>query len=235
MQQFSPQTYQLAATYHLGTPLAEYSARVSGTNLFYSLLAALLVGNLTIQGLRSHQWLVLLPIVLILVLLWALLESTGVLRGMRIVICTEGLLRVHNDEADSIHWDEIRELWRNKRDVYTFMGTDGTRFNINQVFEHPEELGQTIEQEVTRRLLPQVEAMYRRGETVFFGRVRVRRAGLSTGRQTLPWNDLGEVLVHNGIIVTKQKMGHTWGSVSFAETPNLCVLEALIDSIVETL
>ena len=60
------------------------------------------------QGMHSHQWLVLLPIPLIVVLLWGLLESTFWVRGLRLVVCTEGVLRLWRDEAESIRWGRYR-------------------------------------------------------------------------------------------------------------------------------
>ncbi len=44
-----------------------------------------------VEGLSTHHWAVVFPILLILLLLWGLLESTSWVRSLRIVMCTEGL------------------------------------------------------------------------------------------------------------------------------------------------
>ena len=139
-QQFSMQTERLAAAHHLGAPLAVYRASVRSSNLLYTLIGAVLVGGLVVQGIHSHQWGVLLPILLILLLLWGLLESTFWVRSLRLVVCTEGVLRLWNDEAESIRWEEIRELWRDRHGQYAFSRADGTRFIINHVVRHADEL-----------------------------------------------------------------------------------------------
>lgn len=90
----------------------------------------------------------------------------------RLVVCTGDLLRLWDNEAESMRWDELRELWRDRQGNYTFSHADGTRFIINYVFRRADELCATIEEEVTRRLLPQVLAIYQRGEPVRFGQVR---------------------------------------------------------------
>jgi hypothetical protein len=233
-QQLTTQTRRLVATHHLGAPLAVYRTAVLSSNLLYTLIGAGLVGGLAVQGMHSHQWLVLLPILLIVVLLWGLLESTFWVRGLRLVVCTEGVLRLWCDEAESIRWEEIQELWRDRHGHYAFARVDGTRFIINHVFRHADELGATIEEEVTRQLLPQVLALYQRGEPVQFGQVQVCWQGISTGGDILPWDSVGDVQVQGGLLVIKQQ-GTALGSlyVSIKSTPNLCVLEALIDSLLE--
>jgi hypothetical protein len=233
-QQLTTQTRRQAAAHHLGAPLAVYRAAVLSSNLLYTLIGAGLVGGLVVQGMHSHQWLVLLPILLIVVLLWGLLASTFWVRSLRLVVCTEGVLRLWNDETESIRWEEIQELWRDGHGHYAFARVDGTRFIINHVFRHADELGATIEEEVTRRMLSQVLTIYQRGEPVRFGQVQVSQQGISTGGDILPWKSVEEVQMHGGILAIKQ-LGTAHGGlyVSIKSTPNLCVLEALIDFILE--
>jgi hypothetical protein len=228
MQQFSAQTYRLMQAHHLGVPLAVYPASVGRSNLIYLLIGAGLLGGLVVQGIRSHQWLVLPAILLTVVLLWGLLESTFWVRNLRMVVCSEGLLRVWNDEAESIRWDELRELWRDRHGRYTFARADGTRFVINHVFRRADELGASIEEEVTRQLLPQVEAAFQRGESVPFGEVQVNQTGLSIGTATLPWTSIEGIKEHgDNLLITERETRHTWASVALRATPNVCVLEAL--------
>lgn len=236
MQQPSTQTHRLAAAHHLGTPLAVYRASTTSSNLLYTLIGAILVGGLLVQGFRSHQWLVLLPILLIVGLLWGLLESTFWVRDLRLVVCTEGLLRLWNDEAESVRWEEIRELWRDRWGNYAFARADGTRFIVNHVFRHADELGTTIEDEVTGRLLPHLLSLYRRGEAIRFGQVQVSRQGINVGSSFLPWNMVGEVRVHGGTLtITAQGKMLQGLSVPTKGTPNLCVFEALIETILQGL
>jgi MFS family permease len=182
-QQISTQTDRPAHTHHLGTPLAVYRASVIGSNLVYTVIGALLVGGLMLESLSSHHWVVVFPILLILLLLWGLLESTSWVRSLRMVVCTEGLLRTYENTTESIRWDEIGELWCDRRGTYTFSRADSTRFIVNHVFRHSGELGATIEAEVTRRKLPRLLTAYQRGETLHFGPVQVNRRGISTSQR----------------------------------------------------
>ena len=234
MQQFSPYTDRLATAHHLGRPLADYRATVRFSNLLYTLLGAILLGGLVVQVLRSHQWLVILPILLILLLLAGLLESTRWVRDLHMVVCSEGLLRLWNNEAEAIRWDEIGELWRDRRGNYAFSRADGTRFIVNHVFRHADRLGATIEVEVIRRVLPQLLASYRRGEPVRFGPVQVSRQGISTGEDLLPWDMVGDVQVLGAhLVIMRQGTARGGLYVPIKSTPNLCVLEALIDALLE--
>jgi hypothetical protein len=227
---------KLAATYNMGTFLKEYHTRVTGSNIFYGVLAVLLITGLSVEGTFAHEWIAFIPIIIVIILVSVLLETTRWLHGLRMVVCTEGLIRVWNEQIASIRWDEIRELWLDGRGVYTFSRTDGTRFIINHVFQHAEELGATIEKEVTQRLLPALLKAYYRGDVLCFGIFSVSQRGLSAEGQTLPWSELDEFLVQRGVLLIKQnKMKRNWLAVSLRDTPNLCVLEALIQHIFITL
>ena len=233
MQQISRQTDRLAATHHLGTPLAVYRASVISSNLVYTVIGALLVGGLVVDGLSSHHWVVVFPILLILLLLWGLLESTSWVRSLRMVVCTEGLLRTYENTAESIRWDEIGKLWRDRRGNYAFSQADGTRFIVNHVFHHAEELGATIEEEFTRRMLPRLLTAYQRGETLHFGPVQANRRGISTSEKTLPWYEVREIREFMGMVAITQKTRCLWSYVPMKQIPNLCVLQALIEILLE--
>jgi hypothetical protein len=234
MHQFSIQAQRLAADYHLGTPLAVYRASVTTSNLLYLLIGGILVAGLVVQGIHGRSWLVLLPILLIAVLLWGLLESTWWTRDLCMVVCTDGLLRLWHDETESVRWDEISELWRDRRGHYAFSRADGTRFIVNHIFHHADELSSRIEEKVTERLLPRVLALYQRGEPVRFGQVQVSRQGIKVGGMSLPWDKVAEVQVQGGMLAFKQQgmaLHELYAPVN--RIPNLCVLEALIETILQ--
>src|SRR5258708_9412850 len=146
-QQISTQTDRLAAAHQPGTPLAVYRASVIGSNLVYTIIGALLVGGLMVEGLSLHQWMVVFAILLILLLLWGLLESTSWVRSLCMVVCTEGLLRTYENTTESIRWDEIGELWRDRRGAYALPRARTTRLPRHQLLPHPAEPGPTHEAE----------------------------------------------------------------------------------------
>jgi len=71
----------------------------------------------------------------------------------------------------------------------------GQRVKLNTAIEDVERLGQVIQSQVCRHLLPEVMRAYRAGETVPFGaRIALNAQGLVCGRQALPWDQVSEIL-----------------------------------------
>jgi hypothetical protein len=116
-----------ATAYHLGLPCATHPATVARSNGFYTLIVAILVGGLLVNSLRTDQWIWLLPAGLALLLLFGLLASTLVVRHTSMVICTQGLLRIAGQRAESIRCEEMREAWQNAQGFRKARQTTNTR------------------------------------------------------------------------------------------------------------
>jgi hypothetical protein len=66
------------------------------------------------------------------------------------------------------------------------------------------------------------------------GKVSVSWQGICGSGEILPWNEMGGLIEFGGIFAMKQiGTWRNWSYVSLRETPNLRVLEALIDYIHE--
>jgi hypothetical protein len=61
----------------------------------------------------------------------------------------------------------------------------------------------------------------------------VSQQGLSNGKEMLPWSDIKGIKLDKGVIaVSKQGKWLNWTTTSVAQTPNIFVFTALVDSII---
>jgi hypothetical protein len=80
--------------------------------------------------------------------------------------------------------------------------------------------------------LPRAIAAYQSGATQTFGKFSVSHAGISNGKETLPWNEVKSVLFSNGFVfVMKEGKMLRWAAARIAKTPNIYVLSALVSYI----
>jgi hypothetical protein len=68
------------------------------------------------------------------------------------------------------------------------------------------------------------------GETLSFGKVNVNIQGVNNGKEMIPWDQIDAIETRNGLIVV-QKYGRVmkWSTVRERETPNVYVLQNLVD------
>jgi hypothetical protein len=95
-------------------------------------------------------------------------------------------------------------------------------------------LGQTIERESCRCLLPKAVQRFEAGEVVDFGVLRVSREGFSKGSHTQPWADVTGIEFDRDGWLTIGSKGQPWPMwivVSPAKVVNLAVLLALLGEI----
>jgi hypothetical protein len=183
-------------------------------------------------------------------------------RNLRVYVHEQGLVYLKRNSNEVIRWDQIAFVWhkvkkttsttstRNPSTGHTTSSTSTTTYHsyivqraggakvvFGHTFSHLRELGQTIEHESARYLLPQATAAFNSGQPVVFGKMYVNFSGVSDGRKTLPWSELRSIKVdeNNGTIaIRKQGKWLNWSNLALSETPNILVFEALVNSIVGT-
>jgi hypothetical protein len=110
---------------------------------------------------------------------------------------------------------------------------DGRKFVFKDTLADVEDLGRTIQEEVTRRALPRVLEAYNTGQTIPFGKLSISHAGITKGQETLPWDHVERVWLSQGeLIVEKVGQRLRWSSFRVLEIPNLFVLLAIVNQIV---
>ena len=251
--QISPEAFQLAGTYQLGTPTADYKAaltRKSYVLMVVLLIMAVLFGFIAFQdnsGTTDSGSMVILLIVALCAFagfLWTALYPI-IFRSWHVYVCTEGFVFTRGSKVDACQWNQIESMWQQvtRRYVngvytgtdhrYTVRRNDGFEMVFNDRFSKVETLGNTISQEVTRRLFPRVIEAYNAGNTVTFGPLSVSKQGVSNGKELLSWNQIKGIGVNRGIVTVK-KEGKllNWSSVQVAKVPNIFLFMALVNSII---
>lgn len=175
---------------------------------------------------------------------WSILSSK---RGQHLVIRTFANGFTYSDHTGHklFHWDNITAvkmgIVNNRKarvNSYTFTIQDNTGQNFtftqtDTTLEGLKQLSDTIQNEVTHRLLPQTYQKFQAGGTVEFGLLQVSQAGLGNGKETIPWAEVEEVKLNNGTI-TVRKAGKwlNWSQVTVGGTPNIYVFLSLVDQLV---
>src|SRR5579859_716913 len=99
----------------------------------------------------------------------------------QLYIGTDGLMRVKGKQAEAIRWDQIAAVQKIFTQLqnnyflraYMLLRHDGSVLTLEKSYQDFKELGKTIEEEVTRRLLPEAIAAYNAGTPVNFGALLV--------------------------------------------------------------
>lgn len=166
-------------------------------------------------------------------------------RSRRVVVLDSGLVRVNGKKSDVIRWDDVATVFQAITNIrrygmtvsttyaYTVYLKNNTKFLFNNSVNNISALGETIQNEVTKRLLPQYLQTYNSGGSVTFGKFTLSQAGISNGWETIPWDQVDAVNINNGFIsVRKQGKWLNWAGQSAANTPNLFIFLNMVNQIV---
>jgi hypothetical protein len=234
----------------LGAPKAEFAVRgrAFARNLFLGPLLAL--GGLTLDivlfcfGHVSFE----------LVMVGVGMLLTGVMlvvrayrnRGLRILVFTEGLVRVRGNDGQALFWDEIETVWRKKIDGhwekiwkgglnYSVQRGDGKTIEFDDSIPELDELGRILNKETFVYLWPRYLAAYEKGTTIPFGQLRINKRGLNTASGKVTWLEVQEAKFEdNQYTISKKGKWTSWFQGKVAQTPNYHVCKALIERAMAT-
>jgi Family of unknown function (DUF6585) len=242
----------LAVQNQLGTWRAEYKARLAILNarmvLVLSLVGILGGAGLVISDYFLHRASTggALGVILLCGGLWLAINAL-LYYGLRVYVFTEGLVRVKGNATDVIRWDQIKTIWQkvNKRylgsfhigttHVYTVQRDDGKKFKFNNGLNKVDALGNTLTQEINRRLLPKAIDTYNAGEPVTFGKLSVTIHGISNGEEIILWNQVKNIQVNKGTLaINKDGQWLNWTTIKVSGIPNFPVFMSLVDYIMRS-
>jgi hypothetical protein len=176
--------------------------------------------------------------------LWGLYDWYNT-RTLSVHVSPVGVAHHNHGKATIIRWDDVNQVWQNvtrhyRNGVYTgtthyykLIGNDGRHLEFKNNLQNVEQLGQTLQTEVTGRLLRQAAQTYNSGGTVTFGKLTISKQGLSNGKETLSWDKVKGVKLDRGIIsVQKEGKWLNWSSQTVAQTPNIWVFTEMVDRII---
>jgi hypothetical protein len=117
---------------------------------------------------------------------------------------------------------------------YTAVNSQGRRLILSNSISKVEELGKTIDENITPRLYAQAAGQYNNGQTIEFGPVTISKTGMDIGKKTYPWEEIKEVSIRQGVLKISRKNGGWFSKagVSAAVIPNLRVLLAVLHQVV---
>jgi hypothetical protein len=242
----TPDGYQVAVTYQLGIPIAEYKPRLTIRKAIA--LAVIFVAGIgfCVCAIISPYFLafMLISVFEFSVLIWVLVDMYRY-RDKRAFVCPSGLLYQYQGKSEAIRWDQVEAVWQRvvqrysygiktaRTHLYTVRRYDGTTFKFNDQLYNVEALGNTIVRETTRLLQPRYIAAYQAGQTVTFGQISLNQQGVSNGKEQLPWTQIQELKGKGGFISFQQK-GSTslkWTPVQAYKIPNVSTFVALVEYI----
>ena len=234
----------------MGNPTAEFKPSSTRPWLLVALFVVLAlgacgIGAMAIAGGDDGAW--------IAVLFGALFGVGAVWQGvtafrnrdLRVVVLEKGLVRVGGGKTEILRWDDINSVFQaitvhytngiktGTTHVYTVFAQSGQKIVFNDTLKNVEALGATIQREASSRLMPRYTQAYNSGGTATFGKLTLSKAGISNGKDTIPWDQVQAVNINRGqISVRKQGKWLNWAGQTAAATPNLFIFLNMIDQIV---
>lgn len=264
-QSLSPVVTELVTAYQLGTVTKVYSSFKSKmqTGIALNIIGAIvIVGSIVIVGALyilaiDVLWMVF-PFILAFGGLCCLIVGISIIvkarrhhTGIDFYVCAEGLVRIDEEQAAVVRWDEVIEV----RKVFDQQSSDkaGVIYYLREYCLRRREkqdfilktdiwlpidgLCRSIEEYITPLLQSEVMAAYEAGLPVNFGSVEVGERGITlhNGWRTLPWEALKRVDVEQGIInihkIEVNNQGKRWDTIYLSGMPNPAVFVGLLKNI----
>lgn len=193
---------------------------------------------------------VALPILFIIVmppvLFWQLRTEDQLITPLRrkivVWLYANGLLYCEGRKRQVIPWEQIRFIerlsMRPQTAQYQIQLEDTTTITLSVAIAEVQKLGTAIEQEVVKRLLPQVLEDYMAHKPIVFPGLCLTQEMISKSDESLPWQDVERIHFSSSkltgseqLIIQERGVKKDWFTAPIAQMRNLCVLEALLEQI----
>jgi hypothetical protein len=235
-----PEIAQQVATYQLGMLAQAYKANLVKLLFFAGIVLLLTLIDIP-AAMADHS-----GILVLLILLAASAYAIYYLvtnYNLKAYVFSEGLVRAKGSQVDVMRWEHVEAVWERVVKYryrgliplyttynYTVRRSDGAQFKFTSSLKSNKLLGEAIQQEVTRRQLPQAIAAYDSGVPVNFGTLSVSTQGISKAGVLVPWNQVGQVNFRRGWLIVHKQGSLLAGSRTRASSvPNLQVFLQLVE------
>lgn len=177
-------------------------------------------------------------------LIYGLYEGyhTVVERDLRVIVMPDGFVLSRGSDDSIVRWGEIEAIWESATTYknygiklktiyrYTIQLQDSRKIVFTDTVKDIEKLGQTIQREVTRQLLPQALRALNYGQSFDFGKIGVSRYGITISKKTTPWEEIRNVEVSDGFIsVARVGKPLNW-VVNVRNIPNVHLFLTLVNN-----
>ncbi|MEO7020112.1 MAG: DUF6585 family protein [Ktedonobacteraceae bacterium] len=242
-QQAPGEIYQQAATSDLGELLAVYKPQYSNPFLIIgATLGAIILDVAATAVIFELGWIVYyLVIIPFAILFWAIYTLASC--NLRVYVFTNGFINARGRRGEVIRWDQIQAIWEKvvksgygsgNTLTYTVQRNDGKVFKQGSPLQKSRDMGMSMMREVVKIHLPLVKAAYHAGQAISFGPINVSMQGLHNGKEMVPWNQIGSLVLKQGTVVVEQNGRQLkWSTVRSGDVPNLSVLISLVNYVVK--
>ncbi len=238
------------STFQLGNPTATYRAGISVWLTLFSGAVFALLGSygliaLLASGARSAKGNPLALPVIALGVGIAFIVIGSIQARWSVQVFEQGFSYVKGSATRVILWDDITSVQQQivRQRVYfipiatfytyTIRTSKGENIKLTNSIGKVAQLGALIQSETFKRLMPRAIETYSGGGTLQYGKLSMNQAGISNGKETVPWALVKGVQISNGFIaVKKEGKWLTWANVAVAKTPNFFIFLALVDRII---
>ena len=164
-------------------------------------------------------------------------------RGLRVIVCADGLARVQGDQVEMLRWEDVNRVQRavhfKKEQItvrtpvqLTLVGCDGKTMTFDESLAGLPELRRLVEEHTLQHMLPPAREALVAGETIAFGDVAIGPQGLHAGGKTLTWDLCGAAEASKGLFIVQPTEGRRpFCKVEVSAVPNVHVLLALAEEV----
>ena len=164
-----------------------------------------------------------------------------------VVIYMNGLGYSDRHGVQAWRWEEIDSLtsavtkhytngiYTGTTHVYTLVKKDGSRIVLSDTIMNVEELSNRIREKVYPLLYKRYADAYNAGQRVVFGPVAISKTeGIQVGKKAYPWDQVGQVSIHQGYVKVAKKGGGWFSGANAAAAmiPNVELLLSIVDQVV---
>jgi len=230
--------YKQASTYQLGELTRTFKPIISNPLL----IIAIVLGGIILDIIVLAAIAYFTGFVFYILLFFPLMVAFWAVRALRTFnvrcyVFKNGFIYARGRKYRVVRWDQIVAVFQkhtagrySSSHTYIVRVQEGREIQIGDAVNRVIDLGTMIQREVTKLLLPRAIASYKNGEALSFGKVNVNRQGVNNGKEMIPWDQIDAIEVRSGLIVV-QKYGRVmkWSTVREHETPNVYILQNLVD------
>ena len=230
--------YEQASKYQLGEPTRTFKPRISNPLLIIIIVLGSIILDIIVLAAIAY----FTGFVFYILLFFPLMVAFWAVRALRtfnvrFYVFKNGFIYARGRRYLVVCWDQVIAVFQKhaagrygSSHTYTVRVQEGRKIQIGDAVNGVVDLGTMIQREVTNLLLPRAIASYKSGETLSFGKVNVNIQGVNNGKEMIPWDQIDAIETRNGLIVV-QKYGRVmkWSTVRERETPNVYVLQNLVD------
>ncbi|MGB3695477.1 MAG: DUF6585 family protein [Spirulinaceae cyanobacterium] len=152
----------------------------------------------------------------------------------------QGLVDQRKGKPKVIRFENVKNLWLSINQIYgrglalylyTLQTEDSKKHKFNNSLSSIEQLAFLFQNQVWRYQFPIAMNKFKEGEEVDFGKISLSKEGLSLKNKNLPWFELKQIDLQEGMVFILQKEEGIWAKFPASGFPNLSLFTAMTEQI----